>query len=149
MHKKTLIKNSIKKLKKLENLVSFSKSSNHTNIMETSFGHAFFISEHIRAIRAAQRLIFDIFQKSFKFSLLSWFCNKLIICWKFHSDRKIWSNHYWNLSEWTQEMLSNTYHDPISCLDPIFEFVLKFFQISFFMHISLRATSKRSMVSSF
>ena len=71
MHKKTLIKNSIKKLKKLENLVSFSKSSNHTNIMETSFGHAFFISEHIRAIRAAQSLIFDIFQKSFKFLILS------------------------------------------------------------------------------
>ena len=71
MHKKTLIKNSIKKFQKVENFISFQKFSNHDNIMETSFGHAFFISEHIRTIRSAQRLIFDIFKKTFKFSLLS------------------------------------------------------------------------------
>ena len=149
MHKKTLIKNSIKKFQKVEKFISSQKFSNHDNIMETSFGHAFFISERIRTIRSAQRLIFDIFQKKFKFSLLSWFCKRLRFCWKTHPDRKIWSNHYWNLSEWTQEMLSNTYHDPISCLDPIFDFSKKNFHFSFFMLFSLRATSKSSLVSSF
>ena len=45
-------------------------------------------------------------------------------------------------------MLSHTYHDPISCLDLIFEFAKKNFQISFFMHVSLRETLKRSLKSS-
>ena len=35
-------------------------------------------------------------------------------------------------------MFLHTYHAPISCLDPIFEFAKKNSQISFFMHISLR-----------
>ena len=66
----------------------------------------------------------------------------------FFSDRQMWSNHYWGGVEWIQEMLSHTYHDPISCLDLIFEFV-NFFLISFFMHILLRETLKRSLRSCF
>ena len=68
---------------------------------------------------------------------------------KFSTNGFIWSNHHWNFVEWIQEMLSHTYHDPISCLDPIFEFAKKNFQIHIFMHISLRETLKRFLRACF
>ena len=46
-------------------------------------------------------------------------------------------------------MFYNSYHDPISCLHPIFDFSKKKFIFFIFMHNSLRATSKSSLVSSF
>ena len=46
-------------------------------------------------------------------------------------------------------MLFNIYHGPISCLDQIFDFSKKNFHFFIFMHNSLRATSKSSLVSSF
>ena len=58
-------------------------------------------------------------------------------------DHKIWSNHYWNRLEWTQEMLFNTDHHITMHPDQKIEFDEFFFQISFLLPISLRISLRR------
>ena len=136
-------------IKSLTKKIHFFRIDISTSILQTYFGCVLSITNDFRTIFCIYTWICDNFQKSLKISFCSIFPYQLRNYQLFFPDRKLWSNHYWNFVEWTQEMLSHTYHHPISCLDPIFEFVLKFSQISFFMHISLRATLKRSLRSCF
>ena len=130
-------------IKSLRKKFHFFEIAIPTSILQTYFGCALSIQNDIRAIFWIQTWIFDIFQKSLKTAFCSRFAYQLRIFHFFFPDRHIWPNHYWGCVEWIQEMLSHTYHDPISCLDPKIEFVKKNFQISLFMHISIRETLKR------
>ena len=77
---------------------------------------------------------FSIFEKkSSIFSFGRKKANSLTFCAKISSDRQIWPNHYWNLIEWTQEMVSNTYHHNRTCLNKKVEIVKNFFKIIFFL----------------
>ena len=61
---------------------------------------------------------FSIFEKkSSIFSFGRQKANSLTFCAKISSDRQIWLNRHWNLVEWTQEMVFNTYHHTRTCLD--------------------------------
>ena len=61
---------------------------------------------------------FSIFEKkSSIFSFGRQKANSLTFCAKIIPDRQIWLNRRWNLVEWTQEMVFNTYHHTRTCLD--------------------------------
>ena len=86
---------------------------------------------------------FSIFyKKSSIFSVGRQKANSFTFCTKISSDHRIWTNHYWNRVEWTQEMVPNTYHHSKSCLDKKIEIDKKTFKITFSLSISLRATLK-------
>ena len=68
----------------------------------------------------------------------------LAFCIKLISDRRIWSSRCWNRVEWTQEMVSNTYHHAKSCPDRKIEFDKKNLKIIFSLPISLQVTLKLS-----
>ena len=57
---------------------------------------------------------------------------------KIHPCRQIWSNQVWNLLQWTQLMVSNTYLDVISSLDQIFDLTKKKVSFSIFYTIFLK-----------
>ena len=118
-------------IKSLTKKVHFFRIHISTSIFQAYFGCAVSIPNDFRTIFWIQTWIFDTFQKSVKTAFCSIFPYQLRNYQLFFPDRKIWSNHYWNFVEWIQEMLSHTYHDPISCLDPIFDFAKKIFKFHF------------------
>ena len=118
-------------IKSLRKKIHFFKIEFSTSIFQAYFGCAFSIPNDFRTIFWIQTWIFDNFQKSVKTAFCSIFFYQLRKYQLFFLDRKIWSNHYWNFVEWIQEMLSHTYHDPILCLDLIFEFAKKNFKFHF------------------
>ena len=93
---------------------------------------------------------FSIFEKkSSIFSFGRQKANFLTFSAKISSDRQIWLNRHWNLVEWTQEMVFNTYHYTRTCLDKKIDNEEKNFKIIFSLPISLRATLKRSLRTRF
>ena len=117
-------------IKSLRKKIHFFKNAIPTSIFQTYFGCALSIPNDFRAIFWIQTWIFDNFQKSVKTAFCSIFPYQLRMFHFFFPDRPIWSNHYWGCVKWIQQMLSHTYHDPISCLDPKIEFV-NFFSFKF------------------
>ena len=120
-----------------------------TSILQVCFECALSVPQHFRTIFSTQRSNFVVFEKSWKCAFCSIFAYQLRIFHFFFQDRPIWSNQHWNFKEWTQEMLSHTYHAPISYLHLIFEFAKKNFHFFIFMHISLSGTSQSSLRSFF
>ena len=118
-------------IKSLRKKIHFFEIHISTSIFQVCFECALLIPKHFRTIFATQTSTFVVFQKSWKCAFCSIFAYQLRIFHFFFPDRQIWSNHYWNFVEWIQEMLSHTYHDPISCLHPIFEFANFFFKFHF------------------
>ena len=115
-------------IKSLRKKFHFFKIHISTSILQVCFECALSIPKHFRTIFSTQTSNFVVFQKSWKSSFCSVFPYYSKGFHFFFPDREIWSNHYWKFVEWTQEMFSHTYHDLISCLDPIFEFAKKIFQ---------------------